>query len=440
MKLIPNMVVVVFSFCWTTASYAVNGALVFDKSYTNSREPAYMTPSGTCPKPSLGTDTYWGTDVINGDYGRKLVKYALDGTATAYTESNIDNLTPKGRTDKPFLFNSIDHVWPLPDGSVLFAAEAADYNNYLYKFKNGNVGNNPVVNGSTPAYGNKQAVLNMGERQVNGVVNSVPNIRALHHRSIVVATIDCQTVLFYGEYNVSNDKRLALWKSTDMGDTWSIAFEWNVLAEQTFHIHGVVQNPYNGWIYILFGDYDSESAIVAWDGVSLSPTQQADNPSPAQMKNYLGWKSIAGSQRVRTGDLIFTPPTPAGTGKAVWIPDIDVLQAIDDFTGGDISKSKGVLYSQQANYDLTGLQATGAVPNYTNGFPPILGTRSERSGNIYWSSFRIANNVPPLPSKEIYLWRSADSGLTWTQDVKPPMYLDGVDDYTALPKDLYVNT
>ena len=223
-----------------------------------------------------------------------------------------------------------------------------------------------------------------------------------------------------------------------MGNTWSIAFEWNRLAQQTFHIHSVIQNPFNGWIYILFGDYDAESAIVAWDG--KSPAKQSDNPSPAQMKNYPGWKSIAGSKRVKTGDLTFTPPAPTGTGKAIWIPDVDSLQATDDFTGGDTQKSKGVLYSQQANYDLTGLRATGAIPSYKKGFSPILGTRSAQSGNIYWSSFRISNNTLPVPAKEIYLWRSIDSGLHWTRDVKAPVYPEEGGDFTSIPSDMYVNS
>lgn len=397
MKLIKN-IAVAFGLCLGTASYAADGPLVLSNTFSYSREP------------SVTNNTYWGSGVTVGNYGRQLVNYSADGlSSTSYSGSYVPDLKPKASNVAHDTDGYVEQVWPLPDGSVLFATSIfdSDYThtyNYLYKLKplTNSVGNN------APAYDNKQAVLNMGERD-NG---SRADIRALHHRSILVATINGATVLFYGEYNISAQAPVALWKSTDMGDTWSKAIEWNTVDHQTRHIHGVVQNPYNGWIYILFGDDDPESAIVAWDGVSPMPP---DNTPLDQISNYSGWKSIVGSQRVRSGDVVFTPPP---NGKLVWIPDVDILNPGEN------------LYGQRANYDLTGLESTGIVP-FMDGISPLIGARSP-SGNIYWGSFRTAELAPT--EQKIHIWKSIDSGLNWTLASKANLY----NDWTSVANDLYV--
>jgi hypothetical protein len=203
---------------------------------------------------------------------------------------------------------------------------------------------------------------------------------------------------------------VALWKSTDMGDTWDKVIEWNTVGHQTRHIHSIVQNPYTGWIYILFGDTGVEAAIVAWDGKSAAPP---NNTPLDKMGTYPGWKSIAGSPRVRTGDLIFTPPP---NGKCVWIPDVDAL------------KPGEKLFGQRANYDLTGLEATGEVP-YVNHIPPIIGVRSN-TGNIYWASY----HDELAAEKKVHIWKSTDSGLKWSLVTKLDIYTD----WTAVPQNLRV--
>lgn len=357
------------------------------------------------PSDSVNNNFAWGTDKVNGNQASKLVRYfnAGDGEhKTAMPNSYILDLKPKGSeiTHGSSLgaYGFVEQVWPLPDGSVLFSTQIAPNKyNYLYKLKAGKVGNN------APSYSNKQAVLNMGER------NNVPqsDIYALHERSVLVAKVNGATVLFYGEYNVSNQDQVALWKSTDMGDTWTKTVEWNTTTHQTRHIHGVVQNPYNGWIYILFGDGDSESAIVAWDGVSPLP----NNTALDQISTHVGWKCITGSQRVRAGDLVFTPEP---NGKVVWIPDADSLKPGEN------------LYGQRANYDLTGLEATGIVP-FTQNRPAILGARSN-TGNIYWASYR----DQLAPEKKIDIWKSTDNGLSWLLATQLNTYTD----WTAVPKNL----
>jgi hypothetical protein len=354
----------------------------------------------------------WGTDQSkSANDGKQIVGFHVnkDGsvTRTPYPNSFIADLKPKGSVVPHGLLTDgyVEGVWPLPDGNVLFTTDVYPQRyNYLYKFnpKTGTVGNNP------PAYDNKQAVLNMGER------DSVPeaDIRSLHHRSILVATLPDKTkALFYGEYNIAEkDEWVALWKSTDMGDSWDKVIEWNIAGHQTRHIHSIVQNPYTGWIYILFGDTGAEAAIVAWDGKSAAPP---NNTPLDEMGTYPGWKSIANTPRVRTGDLIFTPPP---NGKCVWIPDVDAL------------KPGEKLFGQRTNYDLTGLEATGEVP-YVNHIPPIIGVRSN-TGNIYWASY----HDELAAEKKVHIWKSTDSGLKWSLVTKLDVYTD----WTSVPQNLRV--
>jgi hypothetical protein len=360
----------------------------------------------------------WGVDQ-SVDSGQTLTSHYSVKTSGAklirLANTYIHDLKPKGSNTAHNTEGAVEQAWSLSDGTVLFTTEINSYS-YLYKMRpvgsttipdaNVNVGNN------SPLFNNKQAVMNMGAR---GTTKRT-NIRALHKRSLLEAKINGQSVLFYGEYNVGNSDPVALWKSTNMGDTWTKVIEWNTSGHQTRHIHGVVQNPYNKWIYILLGDDNEpgyeQSGIVAWDGTSPVPP---DNTSLDRMNTYMGWKTLLGSQAV-TGDVVFTPPPPSGSGKVVWIQDID------EVVSGQIIKG------QRANYDLSNTQSTGTVP-FSNGHPPILGVRSD-TGSIFWASFI----TTPATDQKIHLWRSKDDGLSWARVYEVPVY----NDWVALPQDLQI--
>jgi hypothetical protein len=383
--------VLALAFCLSPSGYAAPG----------------LTFSGSTPKSIQFVDSkgdLWGTDNswLNGPVGddaRKIVKFSgvAGGSAIVYQSSYTELLKPKG-SDLNFnnghpaesSYSVIRDIWPLPDGNVIFSTMNG-WNNkgYLYKLRPGSSPGQDKVGNNAPAFDNRQAVMNIGER--NGVQPG--DIRTLHQASLSVATLNGATVLFFGEYNVNpnrisagNGDWVGLWKSTDMGDTWSKVIEWNTNGHQTAHLHGVRYNPYNQWVYLLFGDTDAESGIVAWDGLSAAPPA---NTPLSQMGAYPGWKSVTGSQTVRAGDIVFTPT------QCVWIPDVDEVPP-------------GGLFGQRANHDLSGHVATGAVP-YTNRIPPILGYRDASSGNIFWTSFWIAG----ASEQKLHLWTSNDSGSTW---------------------------
>jgi hypothetical protein len=401
MKLV-KIIVLAAGLCLGNTLYAEDAFTVLG-TRPDSREPDLTNPA-----------IEWGSNAGKGTY-QKLMRYVTRKgvtTATPMPDTYIPGLkTKSGVAFAPGAEGLVAQVWPLPNGDVLFSTEIVPGNsNYLYKMSGstGTVGNNA-------AHNNKRAVMNMGERGAG----TVADIRALHHRSLLVVKVNSATVLFFGEFNInSTTPHVALWKSVDMGDNWSKVIEWNTVGHQVAHIHGVVQNPYNGWIYLLFGDQDSESGIVAWDGKSTAPP---DNTPLDQIGNSRGWKSLAHSPRVRTGDLVFTPPP---NGKCVWIPDVDSINRWDN--------PWAKLVGQRANYDLTDLEATGEIP-YSDGIVPILGARSDSSGNIYWTSYRNTGITKP-PEKKLHVWKSTDAGLSWRLVAK----VDTLSANTSVPQDLIV--
>ena len=344
----------------------------------------------------------WGTDNNYGDAARQIVKFStVPGISPkVYQSTYTELLKPKGSevTLGPYSYSVIRDMWRLPDGNIIFSTRnGLNTKGYLYKLRTAQdkVGNNP------PNFDNKQAIMNIGER--NGVQPS--DIRTMHQASLSVATIDGATVLFFGEYNVNpsrvsggNGDWVRLWKSTDLGDTWSKVIEWNTSGHQTSHIHGIRYNPYNKWVYILFGDDGTENGIVAWDGRSPVPP---DNTPLNQINNYYpNWKSIASSWTTRTGDIVFTPT------HCVWLPDTDVIPP-------------GGLFGQRANHDLSGAEASAEPVPYTEKIPPILGYLDNSNGNIFWSSFR----SPDATEQKLYLWTTNDEGSTWNLAAKVDNYL-----------------
>ena len=117
--------------------------------------------------------------------------------------------------------------------------------------------------------------------------------------------------LYLGEYNIntsrtagSTNDRVRLMKSTDQGATWTAAVTWNTDGSNTntTHIHNIKQDQYTGYLYIMFGDGDTTSAIVRWDGV----TAWSDNTNFADLAVVENFSVVTGSQRFRAVDLLFT--------------------------------------------------------------------------------------------------------------------------------------
>jgi hypothetical protein len=370
----------------------------------------------------------WGTNQVEGKYAQQVVKFSGKRTQfsrKAYTGSLIRALKPKNSNVVHNTEGTVEQVWPLPDGTVLFMAGVKG-KNYLYKLnpKTNTVGNNNLGN-----FNNKQAVMNVGESYDSRLKKNVhyEDIRGLHQRSLLVAKVAGKTVLFFGDYNVNRNRvkggagdAVGLWQSTDMGNTWRSVVKWNTNGLHAVdHIHGLRQNPYNGWIYILFGDDKDEPGIVAWNGVSRAIPNNTPLANIGLKNRYSGWRALSGTQNVRAGDIVFTKD------KCVWLPDRDFI------------KPGSTLFGQRANHDLTGLQSTNPF-YFGNGVSPIL-AEIDAKGTIYWTSFRSQFN-PLAPTneteKKLYLWTSTDSGFTWSLPVKIDIY----NNWTSVPQNLFVSS
>lgn len=115
-------------------------------------------------------------------------------------------------------------------------------------------------------------------------------------------------------------------KSTDDGANWTAAMTWNTDGHQVSHAHGIKQDPYTGYIYVLLGDTDAENGIIRWDGA----TAWTDNTLVSAYATIDGFKSYSGSQRGRCVDLMFTQNyvisgsdstksnNPAGDETGIW--------------------------------------------------------------------------------------------------------------------------
>ncbi|HEY1129133.1 MAG TPA: hypothetical protein VGF12_07000 [Roseateles sp.] len=208
-------------------------------------------------------------------------------------------------------------AWALPDGNLLFTVNsnggATSGRAFLYYGKVAagaitaatlTVGNNAA------AFDNGCAVLDIGNK--GGAQTA--DIRILHDRSICIATIAGNTVLFLSEYNVAGGRvqggandQCRVWRSTDLGKTWAIFLEFNTdgANRQVRHGHGVVQDPATGFVYFLFGD-DPTSGIIRWDGSAAAPPANTAMPD---FNKFAGWHALsrldALTDNYRAGDLVF---------------------------------------------------------------------------------------------------------------------------------------
>ncbi|WP_271008619.1 hypothetical protein [Paucibacter sp. B51] len=211
----------------------------------------------------------------------------------------------------------ITGAWALPDGNLLFSvtsnAGATSGKGYLYYAKRaaGSItANTLTVGNNAAAFDNGNAVLDIGSK---GGTHPT-NIRILHSRSVCIAKIGGNWVLFINEYNVaygrvpgSTNDQVRVLRSNDLGLTWSVFLEFNTngVSSQVRHGHGVVQDPATGYVYFLFGD-DPTSGIIRWDGAAATPP--ANTPLP-DFNKYAGWHALARldgfTDYYRTGDIVF---------------------------------------------------------------------------------------------------------------------------------------
>lgn len=128
-------------------------------------------------------------------------------------------------------------------------------------------------------------------------------------RGFAEVTINSVTTYLIGEYNVngsrtdgSTNDQVRIMQSTN-GTTWTPLVTWNTDGHTVRHIHAIKQDAATGYIYILMGDSDAESAIIRWDPATGT---WADNLSYLTLSTRAGFKCAYGAQRNRAVDILFT--------------------------------------------------------------------------------------------------------------------------------------
>jgi len=320
------------------------------------------------------------------------------------------------------------NAWPCSNGDIVAygtcsGAQGAGVTtgaSYLFRMKqNTNAVGSVNSMGSDANYSNKQAILDLGRI---GGTQGPAGIRALTSRSFLEATILGAKVYLFAEYNVasgrvsgSTNDQVRLWKSTDLGATWTALLTFNTSGHQVSHIHSVVQDPYSKWIYVMFGDIGAENGVLAWDGVSAAP---AANTALASFSATPGWRVVSGSELNRFTDLCFGPL------GLYTIPDAD-SETFDTTTTAFV----GVTVPRTLDY-----VASHSPVARVAAIPPIINYRDVNNKWGMVSSFFTTGAAESY----IHFWLQDDANglLPWRLSNKIKLYSSG----TGYPLNLFMGT
>lgn len=267
-------------------------------------------------------------------------------------------------------------MWASQDYTGTLLARTQDH---IYKSVDGgaNWGNNP------PTFDNGAPIFRLGgvgsPELVGGGVGVLHRGVAWDGENVFLAEYSNAPGRVAGGYNDA----VRLLKSTDRGTTWSVAAEWNTNgAHQIRHLHSV--QSHGGYLYIQAGDENYESGILRW------------NPSePLASNQFLSTYSNcwSGSQRYRTGDILFPPGD-----YMYWMADSSM--------GGSTSPDRGIWRGRK---DMTGEpeRIDSQIlrnSNHSGWYGVIM-----PNGDLIFSEFLEAAAV----GQQIFFYGSTDGGDTW---------------------------
>jgi hypothetical protein len=186
------------------------------------------------------------------------------------------------------------------------------------------------------------SVLDIGQYNVTlGFGARTPLCRILSTRNFAERISSAGVRTFYlGEYNVSGTRTaggdqdsVVLWKSVDLGLTWTKVTAWNVAgSHQLTHIHGVKVCPYTNLVYILCGDPSGQAAIIEWDGESAIPDSTLHASIAAG--SVPGCRIVYGTQSSRWVDMVFYADRMVGLTDSPSAGPLDVAPASEADTTG----------------------------------------------------------------------------------------------------------
>lgn len=387
----------------------------------------------------LADGRYVCTDQANGASATKLFLYQGDPA----NPQASDVVTVLAATDCVSGANLLDsagasigganagifNAWVHPGTQdIWFIARAhATTKNYFFRCKNGT-----WTVGSDAGYSNKRASIDVGAWTAvgnagsGGAAQQTDGIRHLSARSLLFAKVAGVWHTFATEYNVvgsrtagvgggaTGDQAIA-YRSTDgTGQTFSVFLEFNTAGSHVVdHIHGITQDPYTGWLYIMTGDVGGQCAVIAYNGTGALP---AANSTLAQIAATAGWKVLLGNAAARYTDLSFTP-------SAVYsLPDSD--------SNNDASVNAYQAFTMPKTLEYA--SALGGSTTRQTNLPPLLNLQQPGwSAILGFRTHVSANNPEPY----LQIWTSDYEGGPYTLTNKIRTYKP----VTAIPKSWFVD-
>lgn len=319
----------------------------------------------------------------------------------------------------------IFNAWTVSNGDVMMLVQAsgvATYHLFRCKANNNALGATNSI-GSDVNYSNKRACLDIG-RPTQGSGGIVTGVRCLAGRSFLEATINNAKVYLFAEYNIngsrtpgSTNDAVFVWQSMDAGATWSKLLTFNTDGSNTNidHFHGVVQDPYTGWIYFMTGDVGSKNRIIAWDGVSAAP---AANSSIATINSTAGWRCIGGDELKRLTDISFGP------SSLYSLPDSD-----DETAETTTTAFVGTMMPRTLDYVSSVAPAVGRLAK----IPPIMAARSAQG----WAAFTTFRTTGAAENYlQVWLQDDVNGARPWRLTNKLRNYITA----TATPSQFFIGT
>ena len=263
-----------------------------------------------------------------------------------------------------------DHIYKTVDGGAKWGNNAPNFDNGAPIFRLGGIGEPQLIGGGV-------SVLHRGV--------------AWDGDNVYLAEYSLAPGRVAGGYNDA----VRLLKSNDRGTSWAVAAEWNTNGTHYVrHLHSV--QAHGGFLYIQTGDENYESGILRWD-----PTQ------PLASNQFLSTYSNcwSGSQRYRTGDILFPPGD-----YMYWMADSSV--------GDSTSPDRGIWRGRK---DMTGeperVDSQVLKNRKHSGWYGVI----MPNGDLIFSEFL----EPSAAGEPIFFYGSADGGSTWEMCASYGMALNG---------------
>lgn len=238
--------------------------------------------------------------------------------------------------------------------------------------------------------GNPVLALGAGNNGSDGQSKEI----SLLARNVAKVTLSGVDYILLGEYNVNSSRtaggandRVRIMKApvSDL-TTWTQLGVFNTVLTQNNvrHSHGILQDPYDGKVYFLFGDDNDECGFLQWDGVTAWDDVNNKNLSDIG-GNYTGFKTLHSAQRYRACDMLFTE------NKVIW--------PVDNFQ----STEAGIW---QMNKDMTGVERVNDdITDYTQ----LLMYAAESDDNFYV----LGGLYTTTTDRYFYIFSRIKSGGDW---------------------------